>query len=127
MMSTISIGIQGSNANYSIDVDQMRERLDMMHNRLSREIEEKGGEAPALAKRLAKIESQLERLDRLDGKELDITADRAKMELNRGMDLLREGAQYLKDTADAEGGAMNKLQSWFDHLNGVYRQVDTRG
>ncbi len=124
-MSSIGIQIQGSQYGGSIDVDSMRDRLTAMRDRMQQEIDN-GNSSDKLADRLGKVNSQINRLDRLDGQDVTISASRAKAELENGMRFLSEGMQYLQKTGDGESTAANKVGRWYDHLESVYRTIDRR-
>ncbi|GEM_PF-5128611 len=124
-MSSIGIQIQGSQYGGSIDVDSMRDRLNAMRDRIQQEIDN-GNTSDKLADRLGKVNSQIDRLDRLDGKDVAISASRAKAELENGMRFLSEGMQFLQNTGDGESKAANQVGRWYDHLDSVYRTIDRR-
>lgn len=124
-MSMIGIEFQGSNITGSIDVDSMRDRLSTMRDRLQQEIDG-GNSSGKLADRLNKVNSQIDRLDRLDGQNVAITADRAKAELEQGMKYLSEGMQFLQGKGEGASQSSDKLGRWFDHLDSVYRTVDRK-
>ncbi len=125
-MSTIGIEIQGSNLTGSIDVEKMRDRLSAMRDRMQQEIDN-GNNSEKLADRLNKVNSQIDRLDRLDGQNLSITADRAQAELENGMRYLSEGMKFLQGQGEGSTQSAEKLGRWFDHLDSVYRTIDRRG
>lgn len=125
-MSTIGIEIQGSNLTGSIDVETMRDRLGLMRDRLQQEIDG-GNNSEKLADRLNKVNSQIDRLDRLDGQNVKISADRARAELESGMKYLSEGMKFLQGKGEGSTASSDKLGRWFDHLDSVYRTIDRRG
>jgi len=125
-MSTIGIEIQGSNLTGSIDVEKMRDRLGTMRDRMQQEIDS-GNNSEKLADRLNKVNSQIERLDRLDGQNITMSADRAQAELEKGMKYLSEGMKFLQGQGEGSTQSSEKLGRWFDHLDSVYRTIDRRG
>ena len=125
-MSTIGIEIQGSSLSGSIDVDKMRDRLGAMRDRMQQEIDN-GNNSEKLADRLNKVNSQIDRLGRLDGQNLSISADRAQAELEKGMQYLSEGMKFLQGQGEGSTQSSDKLGRWFDHLDSVYRTIDRRG
>ena len=125
-MSTIGIEIQGSSLSGSIDVDKMRDRLGAMRDRMQQEIDN-GNNSEKLADRLNKVNSQIDRLGRLDGQNLLISADRAQAELEKGMQYLSEGMKFLQGQGEGSTQSSDKLGRWFDHLDSVYRTIDRRG
>ena len=125
-MSTIGIEIQGSSLSGSIDVDKMRDRLGAMRDRMQQEIDN-GNNSEKLADRLNKVNSQIDRLGRLDGQNLSISADRAQAELEKGMQYLSEGMKFLQGQGEGSTQSSDKLGRWFDHLDSVYRTIHRRG
>ncbi|MCL4198041.1 MAG: hypothetical protein KJZ69_11180 [Phycisphaerales bacterium] len=125
-MSIIGIEIQNTPLKGTIDVETMRNRLTSMRDRLQQEIDSTGGN-PQMLDRLAKIDSQIERLDRLDGRNLSVSAERMQREIANGMKYLGEGLDYLQRQGEGNTAEAGKLQRWFDHLDSVYRHIDTHG
>ncbi len=124
-MSIIGIEIPGSPLKGTIDVEAMRNRLNTMRDRLAEEIQLNGGNA-TMVDRLAKIDSQIERLDRLSGQVVSVSAERMQREIASGMKYLSEGLDYLQRHERGTGPEAGHLQRWFDHLDSVYRTIDRR-
>ncbi|MCC6908875.1 MAG: hypothetical protein IT430_13105 [Phycisphaerales bacterium] len=122
-MSSIGIEIQGTQLTGSIDVDSMRDRLTSMRDRLQQEIDG-GNNSERLADRLNKVNSQIERLERLSDQNVTVTADRARAELESGMRYLSEGMKFLENQGEGQSTAATKVGRWYDHLNSVYRTID---
>jgi len=125
-MSMIGIEIQGTPLKGTIDVETMRNRLSNMRDRLQQEIDSTGGNEQMLD-RLAKIDSQIDRLDRLDGRNISVSAERMQHEIANGMKYLSEGMEYLQRNGEGSSAAAGRLERWFDHLDSVYRTIDRRG
>lgn len=125
-MSIVGIEIQGTPIKGGIDVESMRNRLTNMRDRLQQEIDRTGGN-PQMLDRLDKISSQIDRLERLDGRILSVSADRARTEIENGMRYLSEGMQYLQNQGEGSSRDAGKLSGWYDHLSQVYRTIDRHG
>ena len=124
-MSTIGIEIGNTSLSGTIDVEAMRSRLNTMRERLKEEIVLSGGNE-RMSDRLAKIDSQIERLDRLSGQNLTVSAERMQKEIANGMKYLSEGMEYLQREGRGSSVDAGRLEKWFDHLDSVYRHIDLR-
>jgi hypothetical protein len=127
---SLEIGISGTNFNRSYDVESMHNRLTAMRNQLSRALDASGGNNAILQDRLNKVDSQINRLDRLSGNgPIEVSAQAAMREIEKGMRYLQEGIDALNGPASQLPGAermAGKLGSWFDHLSNTHRQIDLR-
>lgn len=129
-MSEISISIGGSAAGTMIDTNSMRERLESMKNQINKAIESGVGDADALSDRLGKIDGQLDRLDHFENKEITISADRAAMELQRGMNQISDGLGFLMRNGEDMPGAgaiEERLEFWQQKLGKNLDRLNTYG
>ena len=128
-MSTIDISIRGTGLHRSINVDMMRDRLNLIRDRLTAEIEANPEREVGLSARLDKITAQIDRLDRFADRDIEISPKRAMKELENGMRLISEGSRYLnRNYSDgSRSGEQWKLNQWFNNLRSAYDKIDTYG
>lgn len=129
-MSAINFNINGGAGHYTINAEQMRARLEGIKSGLNTAIEKGLGNPDVLQDRLNKVDSQIERLDQLAGQNIDISSQRAQMELARGAKLVDEGLRFtmgLRDNGVRVGRAPEHLQNWLDHIHQQQGRLDTLG
>ncbi len=129
-MSAINFNINGGAGQYTMNTEQMRARLEGIKSGLNTAIEKGLGNPDVLQDRLNKVDSQIERLDRLAGENINITSQRAQMELARGAKLIEEGIRFtlgLRDNGVRTGRAPERLQNWLDHIHQQQGRLDTMG
>lgn len=129
-MSAINFNINGGAGQYTINSEQMRARLEGIKSGLNTAIERGLGDPDVLQDRLNKVDSQIERLDRLAGQNINITSQRAQNELARGAKLIEEGIRFtlgLRDNGVRTGRAPEQLQNWLDHIHQQQKRLDIIG
>jgi len=127
-MSEISISVAGGGS-LSIDSETMRKRLEAIRNNLQTAIDNGAPNAERLQDRLNKVNGQLDRLTRFEGKDVEVSAEYAARQLDLGLKYLQEGQNALGELAgygiNSSAGA--KLESWASRLGFLRGHVDQVG
>lgn len=130
-MSDINIGLGGSgNGGYSINVEQMSERLNTLKSRLEEAASRDPKRSERIEDRIEKVNGQLERLNALSGEDLTISPERAQRELAAGMMYVEEGLKYLDAVAPESPEAQRaagELNNWKSHIARQQHLVDLYG
>jgi len=123
-MSTINFHINGTPLNHTMDVEKMQQRLTDSKARLELAIEHHPERADVLQDRIDKIDRQIERLNEMEGKDINLSPDRALQTLGDGSRFVNEGLNFLDQIGHEGGWDHNRLSEWADIIQNKSDHVD---
>lgn len=129
-MTSINFHIQGTDLNKSINVETMYKRLSGTQDRLQKQLAENPDEAQQLHDRLEKVNNQIDRLNKLKGKDIEISSARAMEELHKGSNFVNQGLSFLANHSEQDSDVSSdqrKLLSWSRTINRWQDKIDTYG